>query len=254
MRAESTSKENSSRKKSKLDMAFHYVSFGLRVHPVRTDGNRKRPELTSWPTLATTDVVTVHRWFGFDYQNSNIAIVPEQLSDGHWLFIFDIDEKDNQPSGSETVAELEESYGKLPDTWTVLTPSGGRHLYFRSPIELKNGRPLPGIDIKSSGGFVVAPPSIHENDETYEWEHGHAPGEIPLADAPGWLIGLLTPKPVEPRKRSQSESSTVWSQFRDSPADRYVKETTWPELLIPDGFKLSHTDIDGEEHWARPGK
>ncbi len=252
--SEETSTRPLSRKKSKLDMAFHYVSFGLRVHPVKNYGDRKKPELTSWPTLATTDVETIHRWFGFDYQNSNIGIVPEQLSDGHWLFVFDIDEHDEAESGSETVAELEESYGKLPDTWTVLTPSGGRHLYFRSPIELKNGRPFPGIDIKTSGGFVVAPPSIHNNGGTYEWEHGHAPGEIPLADAPAWLIELLTPKPAEPRKKPQRESSTVWSQFRDSPADRYVKETTWPELLTLEGFKLSHTDRNGEEHWTRPGK
>jgi hypothetical protein len=35
---------------------------------------------------------------------------------------------------------------------------------------------------------------------------------------------------------------------------RYNEETTWDELLIPDGWQLHHTDQNGEQHWTRPGK
>lgn len=57
----------------------------------------------------------------------------------------------------------------------------GFHLYYRWPGGILNGlrtsltNLLPGIDVRGEGGYVVAPPSIHESGAAYQWERaGHA--------------------------------------------------------------------------------
>lgn len=50
----------------------------------------------------------------------------------------------------------------------------------------------PGLDIKTEGGQVVAPPSIHPTTgRAYEWEVAHHPDDVPLAEVPPWLLQLL---------------------------------------------------------------
>jgi len=39
-----------------------------------------------------------------------------------------------------------------------------------------------------------------------------------------------------------------------TPSARYCAQTTWEQLLIPDGWTLAKTDRHGEQHWTRPGK
>jgi hypothetical protein len=78
-----------------------------------------------------------------------------------------------------------------PPTPMVRTASGGLHLYFKHPDhEVKTRiRPAPGLDIKASGGYVVAPPSIGENGKPYEWIV--SPEEAELADPPDWLMSIV---------------------------------------------------------------
>jgi hypothetical protein len=53
----------------------------------------------------------------------------------------------------------------------VRTASGGLHLYFKHPNHhVRTGiRVAPGLDVKASGGYVVAPPSVGANGKPYEW-------------------------------------------------------------------------------------
>jgi len=91
--------------------------------------------------------------------------------------------------GAEGEAELKK-HGH-PVTPMVRTPTGGMHLYFRHPdAEIRTGiRVAPGLDVKASGGYVVAPPSVGPNGKPYEWIV--SPEEAKLADVPEWLMGLL---------------------------------------------------------------
>ena len=87
---------------------------------------------------------------------------------------------------------------EVPDTQSVVTPSGGVHLYFRQPegmhIPCSRSELGPGIDIKGDGGFVVGPDSPHKSGGVYQAE----PGD--LADPPTWLLELVIgkPKALEP--------------------------------------------------------
>jgi hypothetical protein len=44
-------------------------------------------------------------------------------------------------------------------TYEIETPSGGRHCYYATDEPVPSGRIAPGIDVKSRGGMVLAPPS-----------------------------------------------------------------------------------------------
>ena len=54
---------------------------------------------------------------------------------------------------------------------------------------------LPGVDLRGDGGYVVAPPSMHENGKEYEWEIGL--DDFPLAEMPEWLKDRLAHKAAE---------------------------------------------------------
>lgn len=81
----------------------------------------------------------------------------------------------------------------IPPTVTVLTPSGGRHLWLTGPADAtvpnSAGRLAPGIDIRGSGGYLVGPGSV-----TAHGRYRLAPGTAHLTPArcPRVLLRLLT--------------------------------------------------------------
>src|SRR5215218_4626847 len=91
--------------------------------------------------------------------------------------------------GPEGEDELQK-YGH-PVTPMVRTASGGLHLYFKHPEQhVRTGiRVAPGLDVKASGGYVVAPPSLGPDGRPYEWIV--SPEEANLAEPPRWLMNLL---------------------------------------------------------------
>jgi Bifunctional DNA primase/polymerase, N-terminal len=95
------------------------------------------------------------------------------------------------------------------DTLTVITPSGGRHLYFRMPpgIYLRNtaGRLGWKIDTRGHGGFVVAPGSLRR-DGRYRITRNHE-----IAPLPAWLTDAWTPPPPHPEP---TEHPTRWPRTR----------------------------------------
>ncbi|MET9662267.1 bifunctional DNA primase/polymerase [Streptomyces sp. NPDC006510] len=82
----------------------------------------------------------------------------------------------------------------IPPTVTVLTPSGGRHLWLTGPpgVPVPNSasRLAPGIDIRGAGGYLVGPGSV-----TPHGRYRLAPGTagLPPAPCPRALLHLLMP-------------------------------------------------------------
>jgi hypothetical protein len=79
----------------------------------------------------------------------------------------------------------------LPPTRTHRTRSGGLHLLYRHAPGLRcsAGRIAPGIDVRSSGGFIVWWPAV-----------GLAvASDAPPAPWPQWLLDELMPRPTRPR-------------------------------------------------------
>lgn len=77
---------------------------------------------------------------------------------------------------------------------TICASTGrGLHYYFHAPKgTARNATSLkPGLDVKTAGGYVVAPPSRHASGAQYQWAEGLEPGEVPIAVCPEWLADLL---------------------------------------------------------------
>ncbi|MDQ7910777.1 bifunctional DNA primase/polymerase [Phytohabitans sp. ZYX-F-186] len=80
--------------------------------------------------------------------------------------VLDVDVKDGQP-GVASLAKLRDAGYVSGAEATVRTPSGGLHVWFAG-TDQGNGRiPRHGVDFRSTGGYVVAPPSV-VNGNPYE--------------------------------------------------------------------------------------
>ncbi|MDZ3836830.1 MAG: bifunctional DNA primase/polymerase [Rhodospirillales bacterium] len=140
---------------------------------------------------ATTDSATiVHWWRAMAEANVGVAM-GEQA--GVWCL--DVDPRHD---GDESLLELVREHGPLPETVEQLTGGGGRHLLFSFDKRVRN-RPgfRPGLDAKTTGGYIVAAPSIHPNGRPYAWEVDHHPLDVWPEPAPEWLVALVAaPEPA----------------------------------------------------------
>lgn len=146
-----------------------YCNKGFKVIPC--GANSKIPVIKSWTENYASTIDEAISLFSGDLEY-NVGIVTGKCSN---LIVIDVDNKGIR-SGSDSLKEIEEEVCHLPETYTVITPNGGKHLYFNYPKqvgkEMKLGCKVnvkQGVDIRCDGGFVVAPPS-RINDTRYTVE------------------------------------------------------------------------------------
>ncbi len=157
----------------------------------------KHPMVKSGLNASTTSADQIRKWW-LKWPNANIAINAERSG----LLILDVDPRND---GDASLAKLEAENGELPSTYEVKTGGGGRHFYFKhKPVRSK---PVAsGLDIKSLGGYVVAPPSIHHSGRPYEAFHLGDPRGFILGP-PDWLVDLCmadaSKKPRKPQAGGQ---------------------------------------------------
>jgi hypothetical protein len=222
------------------ETALEYAQRGWRVVPILP--GTKRPALNQWQDAATTSTTQINQWWKGSQSGCGIGIATGKAS-GIW--VLDVDDRD-------ALYELEREHGELPATLTSITGSGGEHQIYLWPAD---GRTIhnsasgfaPGIDVRGEGGQIVAPPTIHPNGNPYEWDEQCTE----IAAAPEWLLDLICDKDTPQAPVGVSPSSITAT---DRPGDLWANQTDWAEILIPDGWQLSHTDNNGERYWVRPGK
>jgi hypothetical protein len=210
--------------------------------------------MSGWQNAATTDPTTIRQWFEGQFKDCGLGIATGECRN-RYLIVVDIDDRE-QYRGSDTLADLEQLHGKLPDTLEVITGSGGRHVYFLTDAPIRNeasGRLGQGIDIRGIGGQVLAPPTVHPNGKEYQWADERSIADHKPADMPLWMVLLLTAK-TEPATPTTPATPPSLLLEEDGPASRYCAATTWHQLLKADGWSQAHTDHTGETHWVRPGK
>ena len=236
---------------SVLQTALAYAKQDIRVIPIKQ--GEKRPPMQGWQNAATSDPTTIRTWFEGQFKDCGLGIATGEFRN-RYLIVIDIDDRP-EFSGSDTLKDLEQLHGQLPDTVEVITGSGGRHIYFLTDAPIRNeasGRLGQGIDVRGIGGQVLAPPTIHPNGKTYEWVEGKSIANTPPADMPLWMVLILTEKHTDDIPMTYESTANILTE--EGPASRYCAATTWPELLRQDGWTLAHIDQSGEAHWIRPGK
>jgi hypothetical protein len=182
-----------------LRSALTYAGKGLRVFPcLRRD---KPPATANGLKAATADPDMIRQLWQHD-PLFNIGIATGKPSG---IFVVDVDGIDAESE----LRKLEAQHGALPPTVEVIT-ARGRHVWFKmpdAPIRNSAGKLGPGLDIRATGGYVLAPPSIHPTGRRYEWSVDCASA---IAPAPAWLLQII----ASPANGS-GKSTTPPSEWRD---------------------------------------
>ncbi len=161
----------------------------------------KHPRTRNGLKDATTDVDQLKKWWR-KWPDANVGLATGASSR---TVVIDVDPRHG---GTESLTALEQEHGDLPPTVEALTGGGGRHLIFAHPGNAISNRSdvRPGIDVRGDGGYIVAPPSVHESGQRYRWREGHGPHEMAPAVLPPWLLGLIQEpaarKPTRPAPAS----------------------------------------------------
>lgn len=194
---------------------------------------------------ATSDLEQIEAWWSGPYRDHNIgARVPKNA------FVLDVDPRNG---GLESLDRLLGAYGQLPRTLTCISGrgDGGCHRYFKRPVGKLTDRHLGnGVDIKTSAGYCVVPPSIHpDGRRPYTWV------EAPVADPPEWLIDLVRPPASPPGSTENFEriARNNPAGFGDLVADQFGQATTWAHILGPHRWRCLDPDggLDGDR-WLHP--
>lgn len=168
-----------------MEEVLKLAARGWWVLPVNKD---KAPIVKHY--MAAKDEKAVIELFS-KHPGHGVAIITGEKSG---VFVLDkdvkIDEKTQiSKGGEESLFELEQKFGKLPHTVEAITPSLGGHFYFKYPgfkIETNASKLAPGLDIRGDGGIIVVCPT-----PGYHWEVSSRPDDVPVSDAPIWLLNLL---------------------------------------------------------------
>ncbi|WP_277678790.1 bifunctional DNA primase/polymerase [Gracilibacillus dipsosauri] len=176
---------------------------------------------------ATKNSQKIYEWFG-QSRKFNIGIATGKVSG---FFVVDVDtEIINGQTGIESLEQLIDKFGDIPNTVEQITGSGGLHLLFkyREGINCRTNL-LPGIDIRGDGGYIVASPSIHATGRHYEWELSSRPKENEIATAPKWLIDLVIGEEAKGNKNYPLNSNYWTSIFRG--VDKGIRNNTATKLV-----------------------
>lgn len=148
----------------------------------------EKETLAHGPNSGTTQDWIIKKWWG-QWPLANIGIATGKNS----FDVIDIDRRDEK-DGLESLREIESALGiKIPDTMEQITGSGSYQRMFQwAGGQLQNAVGFaPGLDIRTDGGLVVVPPSLHISGNNYEWEASSGPWNVDLAPFPPSLLDYI---------------------------------------------------------------
>ncbi|MGA5130834.1 bifunctional DNA primase/polymerase [Streptomyces olivoreticuli] len=157
----------------------------------------------------------------------------------HHLFGLDLDVK-NGVDGIANFRRLATRQGLTPPrTATVITQSGGRHLWFTAPVDVRvpntAGLLAKGIDTRGSGGYLVGPGSLGPRSY-YRFAPGSSPRTIAAAPAP--LLTLLTTDQAAPALTARQPEQALGSPERRL------------EALVQVVLDCGPDDLNSRLYWA----
>lgn len=182
--------------------ALWYAAQGWQIFPVAAGS--KRPLTPNGYKDASCDTETIAAWW-LRWPDANIGLACGPSG----LIGLDFDPaKDLEGAGMELADRLY----REAKTATQGTPTNGMHFIYRLPegARLSNspGDLPPGFDVRVNGYLLLTPSVVtYDADEAtakgvepghtgqYEWDKGHAPTVVEVAELPGFVRELLRPEP-----------------------------------------------------------
>lgn len=171
------------------EWAVHYRQRGW--CPIALKSRSKEP-VGQWRDFQKNlpDIGTLQTTFADE--TLNLGLVTGSVSK---LAVLDVD----GPDGLKSATSL-----SLSSPVSVLSGKG-RHLYYSMQPGISTAvRKFPGLDIRGEGGYIVAPPSIHENGKRYRWTTNF---RLPL---PVFPVQLLEGRQLPSFQTPAVQNSTDW--------------------------------------------
>ena len=167
--------------------ALAYATRGWPVFPLRP--GQKTPLTLHGYKDATTDLMAIERWW-LATPDANIG-----CATGVAFSVLDVD----GPEGNSNLRPFADGY-RHPGPVSY-TGRGWHYLFAGSDRKTVHGNEttfVPKVDFQSVGAYIVMPPSIHPNGQTYHWAIERGP-DLLLPPLPEWLADLLDPLVQPPR-------------------------------------------------------
>ena len=202
------------------DRAVDYALRGWFVFPLKARGKKPLTDHAAGLVRGFKDASNspkqAQAWWT-EHPNANIGIACGDSG----LVVLDIDDEVGEASIAGLPIMVDEP--RPPEVVTG-RPGGGRHLYFKANGKKYSNKAaiLPGVDIRTDGGYVVAPGSIHETGAEYRFAYDADPPPIP-----SWLEEILAPHeagrdtpPIV--SRNTHDLSTADAIEQGGPKSRYL--------------------------------
>jgi len=188
-------------KKPVVAAMLQYKELGLNIIPCKG----KIPSVKEWQDRRCVETGEIEKWSS-NCNNMNVGLV---LGNDSGIVGIDVD-------GKAAILRLKEiSKGDLPDTWSFQTPGGGKRYLYKVPegvatkkyVETLEGEHSE-IALLGDGQQTILPPSTHPNGGIYKWYKGKSPKTIEIADAPKWMVDLMTGKAHKETKVTKGDKKT----------------------------------------------
>ena len=217
--------------------------------------NSKRPLISDWQNRATTNPLQIDSWWT-EHPNANIGIACEVSN----LIVIDLDTSKGAvpPSpwnelgaknGEDVFKEICRRAGdaQLFETYSVKTPSGGKHLYFYDQnIAIKQGTEVNGwwrVDTRSKGGYIVAEGSRLISSASGITDQYQSVGNHSVVlNFPAWLRDELSPKAI--RENLVAPSSIHSSNISSNP----VFSREFAEQVLSERCALIRNTLEGSRN------
>ena len=201
------------------DAAFWYWQMGISVIPCRG----KVPNIAAWQAYQTRRATRAEldRWIK-EKRFKTIGILCGAVSNN--LVVMDLD-------GLAAVSAFELKFPNLAaDTYTVVSGSGmGRHVYFQcqalpATTRVSLGTKY-GFELRASGCYVIAPPSLHPDSLKPYLPANDAPVKTyaDLEFVRQWVHGLIRQKYQQPGQQPPrplpAHRPDIWT-----PREQFMKE------------------------------
>lgn len=214
------------------DWAMAHAALGYHVFPLRD--RSKLPATARGFHDATDDMARVYDWWSRN-PSSNVGIA----TGASGLLVLDLDVAEDENGhvhcgdALRTMCALAHEHDvDLPETYEVTTPRGGEHWYYRLPagveVPCSASRLAPHVDVRSTGGYVVAAGSVLKNG-CYVVEDDRVP-----APAPDWLVAACQ-KPTRAAVCPGERNPAVSVGDRTSPAYRRLQGAAGRVATAPEG-------------------
>lgn len=141
--------------------ALEFAERGWAVFPLAPRSKVPLLAEVNWQDTSTLDPDQIATW-GKEYPECNFGVDLGKAM----LTVVDIDNSGTKKGTQNFNDYLDDQLEDLQATFTVSTPTGGYHHYYSTPT--RNYKLVKDVDIKSAGGYVVIPGSIHPDGGQYE--------------------------------------------------------------------------------------